>query len=39
MLPHDNRPRSRRLDTSGEAFLHNQDPKRTSAIKILLLCN
>jgi Protein of unknown function (DUF3768) len=26
MLPHDNPPRSRRLDTSGEAFLHNQDP-------------
>ena len=25
-----NRPRSRRLDTSGEAFLHNTDPEPTS---------
>jgi hypothetical protein len=32
MLPHDNRPRSRRLDTSGEAFLHNQDPEQRDAM-------
>jgi len=36
MLPHDNPPRLRRLDTSGEAFLHNQDPERTWTLEIRL---